>query len=415
MSNSIKHKFRQNIFIISIIITIIFLVINISLYVINNNYLIDKVEEENNAFLQITTHIINENELPVVLEYVEHYTHIHEVNIEILNEDDEMVFSSNVSQRYTTRYNIETQKGIFTIFMDNTDSITVNRIERNTIYVNIALIAIYVISLVVVVRVNKQNSSQINSDIKSIMKLMNHEEKLTKNFYFTEFEEIYNSVTRYLENIDRLTEQKEMNMKGLAHDIKTPLTLVYSYFERVQRNDVLTDEERLAAFDASRRINELLNDLLENKAHSSYQNIHLSDILQKTLKRHDVIFANKNIQIEDIIQQDVYIKWNQKDLQRVLDNIISNAYYYSKEDSVFSVKLTKNRTTTLTFTSTPEHIENIQIESVFAKGYRGISSDLVNSYGKGYGLYLCRLLLESIGGTIEASKKEQNVEFTIHL
>ena len=60
MNNSINKKFKRNIIVLSIIITIVFLVINIALYIINNNYLINKVDEENNAFLQITTHIISE-------------------------------------------------------------------------------------------------------------------------------------------------------------------------------------------------------------------------------------------------------------------------------------------------------------------------------------------------------------------
>ena len=28
-----------------------------------------------------------------------------------------------------------------------------------------------------------------------------------------------------------------MNMKGLAHDIKTPLTIIYSYFERMLKKE----------------------------------------------------------------------------------------------------------------------------------------------------------------------------------
>ena len=46
MNNSINQKFKKNIIILSIIITLMFLVINVSLYLINNNYLVNKVEEE---------------------------------------------------------------------------------------------------------------------------------------------------------------------------------------------------------------------------------------------------------------------------------------------------------------------------------------------------------------------------------
>ena len=88
MNKSLNQNFRKNIIMLSIIITVIFLVINIALYVINDNYLVNKIKEENAAFLKITTHIINDNELPVALEYILHYTHINEVEVEIVDEDN---------------------------------------------------------------------------------------------------------------------------------------------------------------------------------------------------------------------------------------------------------------------------------------------------------------------------------------
>lgn len=415
MNKSINSKFRQNIIIISIIITTIFLIINISLYIINNNYLVNKVEEENAQFLQITTHIMNENDISVGLEYVEHYTHIHEVNIEVLNESDEMLFSSKVSHKYTSRYTIDTLKGTFTIFIDNTDSVTVNRVEMNTIYVNVSLVIIYITALLILIKVNKQNSDQINKDILNILNLMESEKTEWTELNYIEFHKIYHAISLYLENIDILTEQKEMNMKGLAHDIKTPLTLVYSYFEKVQQNKDVSDKDRKIAFESSKRINELLNDLIENKENASNRNINLSEILLQTLIEHESIFDNKNIQIIHTIENDVFVNWNQKDLSRVLDNMISNAYYYSINHSDFEVTLLKEDQIYLTFRSQPNNLEEIDIEKIFKKGYRDPNSKEFNQYGKGYGLYLCRILLKSINGKISAKKTQRNVEFTIIL
>ena len=415
MNKSISQKFKRSIIVLTIIITIVFLVINVALYIINNNYLVNKVEEENNAFLQLTTHLINENDVSIALEYVEHYTHIHQVNIEVLDEHENMIYSSDVAHLYTSQYQINTMKGVFTIFIDNTDSITVNAIETNTIYVNISLLSIYLIAIVILIRNNKITSKEIDQDIRNVLRLIDNEEIDNDKFNHTEFEHIYKIITKYLENIDLLTEQKSMNMKGLAHDIKTPLTLIYSYFERVLKSQTLSEKEANTSFEAAIRINSLLNDIIEDNKRELSKKINISRFLNEKIEEYAPIFKNKQISIIKNIDKDISYKWSEKDFVRVIDNLISNAYYYSKDSSVFEVNIRNEEKILIEFISSPQNINDIEINKIFNKEYRGSLSHNDNSYGKGYGLYLCRLLLGSIGGTISIDIIDENVKFTIML
>lgn len=415
MNRSIYIKFKRNVIVLSIVITLIFLFINISLYIINNNYLINKVQEENSAFLELTTHLINENEISVALEYVEHYTHIHEVNIEVTDENNQILFSSDLANKYNYQYQLETLKGNFTIFIDNSDSITVSRIENNTIYINTSLLIIYIISLVVLIRMNKKNIKQINEDMSNVLGLINDQITENNDFNHYEFEKIYNSIKRYLENIDLLTEQKELNIKGLAHDIKTPLTIIYSYFEKVLKNDKLTYQEINNAFESSKKVNELLNEIIENKKRLNNQNVLIDLEIVKKIDEYKHIFGNKNIKIEFNTEKNIMILWNNKDFSRVIDNLFSNAYYYSKNDSIFRIKLYKKRNIFIEFISEPKNIKGFDTNAIFLKGYRGKISKNSNAYGKGLGLYLSSILLSNINGMIKASIENENVKFTIIL
>lgn len=415
MNKSISQKFKKNIIVVSIIITIVFLVINVALYIINNNYLVNKVAEENSAFLQLTTHIINENDVSIAIEYVEHYTHIHNVDIEVLDENDNMLFSSNVAHLYSSQYQINTTKGSFTIFIDNTDSITVNAIEKNTIYVNVSLLVIYLIALIILLRNNKLTTKEINQDISNVLKLIDSEKLMDSKFYYTEFDHIHKIITKYLENIDLLTEQKSMNMKGLAHDIKTPLTLIYSYFERILKAQTLSEKESNDSFEAAVRINELLNDIIEDNKGESSKEINISKILNEKIEEYYPIFKTKEISIIKNIEDDITFKWSEKEFVRVIDNLISNAYYYSKTSSIFEVNVRNKEGIQIEFTSTPTNIDDIEVNKIFNKGVRGSLSYHDNNYGKGYGLYLCRLLLGSIGGSVCIDILNENVKFTITL
>jgi signal transduction histidine kinase len=376
---------------------------------------VNKVEEENAAFLQITTHIINENEVEVALEYIEHYTHIHKVHIEVMDENENMLYSSDVAHLYSSQYNIETTKGLFTVFIDNTDSVTVSTIETNTIYINVSLLIIYLFSIVILLRNNRLTTKEINQDIGNVLKLIDSEKFDESNFNHTEFEHIHTVITTYLENIDLLTEQKSMNMKGLAHDIKTPLTLIYSYFEKVLKKQTLNEKEAKTSFEAAVRINDLLNDIIEDNKRQSSKEIELSAILNNKIEEYAPIFKNKGISIVKNIEESITFRWSEKDFVRVIDNLISNAYYYSKDSSVFEVNVKNEERVLIEFISTPININDIEKDKIFNKGFRGSLSFDNNSYGKGYGLYLCRLLLSSIGGSVSIDLINENVKFTIIL
>ena len=206
-----------------------------------------------------------------------------------------------------------------------------------------------------------------------------------------------------------------MNMKGLAHDIKTPLTLIYSYFERVLKSQTLSEKEANTSFEAAIRINSLLNDIIEDNKRELSKKINISRILNEKIEEYAPIFKNKQISIIKNIDKDISYKWSEKDFVRVIDNLISNAYYYSKDSSVFEVNIRNEEKILIEFISSPQNINDIEINKIFNKEYRGSLSHNDNSYGKGYGLYLCRLLLGSIGGTISIDIIDENVKFTIML
>lgn len=415
MNKSIKEKSKKNIYLLTLLITVIFIIINISLYIINNDYLVKKIKEENEAFVEITTHIVEANDIETALVYVEHYTHIHKVDIKVYNDEGAVIFISDVNETYFNKYTITTTKGDFLIDINNKDSQTVLLVENNTIYVNVLLLIIYLLTLAVLIRNNKRNSQYIDEDIKNVIKLIDSEIEESEIFNYEEFKHIYNNVTKYLENIDLLTEQKSMNMKGLAHDVKTRLTVIYHYLNNNLKNKVVSGTETKKALEASRRIDSLLDDILKEDKTSNTQKFNIATLLDEKKNEYAAIFENKEIKIITDFQEEIFIQGSKKDLERIIDNIISNAFYYSKIKTEFKINIEQNQKTIMTFTSTPENILNIDVEKVFKKGVRGSLSHQNNNYGKGYGLYICRLLLEPMGGSITMSKENKNIKVTIIL
>lgn len=407
MIRSLSKSFRDNLLIISLILTVIFAGMNGILYVLNQSYLEQKIESENAAFLELTTHMIEYNNIDIALEYVEHYTHIHAVEVEVTDEDDTMLFSSNISYRYSRAYQIDTTKGTFNIFMDNTDSTTVLTVNQNFLYVNVTLITIYVLAIAMLYVINKSSSKHIENDVRKVLKRMNEQPSKSEMFRFAEFKDIYTNVNQYLEKIDLLQEQKEMNVKGLAHDIKTPLTIIYGCINRVLNHQSVDEQASQRAFMAAKTINQLVDDLIQDNYEQGKHMIHLDQILTTTMKSYQDVFLTKDISLH-IDTEPVTVSWNEQDVKRIIENLSSNAFEYSKHSSNVYVSLTKDEHIKLCVRSTPKDIKRCDVTNIFEKG---VSES--NESSKGLGLYITKLLLIPVNGTIQA-KIEEN-EFIVEI
>jgi CitB family two-component system sensor histidine kinase CitS len=94
----------------------------------------------------------------------------------------------------------------------------------------------------------------------------------------------------------------------------------------------------------------------------------------------------------------------------VLENLLGNASEYSKQGSEVHITLRTGDTIRWTVCSSPEKPEALHLDRLFDKGYSTSSKP-----GKGLGLYITRLLIQPLGGTITATLDKDALRFTIAL
>jgi signal transduction histidine kinase len=212
-----------------------------------------------------------------------------------------------------------------------------------------------------------------------------------------------------------LKEQKEINIKGLAHDIKTPLTIIYSFINTLQKGNTVTVKQSNTAFLAANNINDLLGVLLEENYQSNVKVINLSTILEGKIQEYSDVFKSKTMTLNLENTEDVFTEWNSRDFKRILDNLISNAFYYSKINSSVQIKLSKHEKVELIIESEPINKNEIDLDNMFEKGFRGHESSKSNQSGKGLGLYLCKILLLPVNGKIDAHIVDNKIIMTVIL
>lgn len=219
------------------------------------------------------------------------------------------------------------------------------------------------------------------------------------------------------------TEARTKFLGNISHEIRTPITLIIGYLNLIKdTNDEKTINKYIerALFNCDKVIsdaNEVLT-LIKFEKHKTQLNIITLPIhdfienaffaFEKTASYQDITF-----EFESTIDPDLNIGFDFEKLEKILNNIISNAIKYSYPNTCISLNcsLTNNE---LTFSIKDQGIgiSSSEQEKIFDRYYQTTSKK--STGGLGIGLSLVQELVHFLNGTIKVkSILKQGSEFMI--
>jgi two-component system, sensor histidine kinase and response regulator len=185
------------------------------------------------------------------------------------------------------------------------------------------------------------------------------------------------------------------HLKGLLkrsyHELYNPLSIIKTsaemYGYRYPKNHYV-DTMHAAAKSLHLIYEDLYYALGSKKTPSQTAQIDLALFLKKRVQYFTLLAEVKQIRIELKTQEGCIIDIPQNDLQRIVDNTISNAIKHSFEKNTVEIELSKNRDIKLQITN--YGITIIHPEYIFTDGYR----EAYNTVGMGIGLEIVSSLCE---------------------
>jgi signal transduction histidine kinase/DNA-binding NarL/FixJ family response regulator len=216
-------------------------------------------------------------------------------------------------------------------------------------------------------------------------------------------------------------QQKSRFFINLAHEIKTPLTLLENYLEKYITKKGEEDELLIMR----RNIQKLRRDMLD---YLNYENLERGSIC---FDKQDVIdlakfldekiklflpFANKKLlTVKQNIEPLLFIKFNLQAIDQVLNNLLENSAKYTPNNGNIDISLKKEACTiVLTVQNSGDFIMPDQLIHLFDPFYQ-LSHEKLNAQGIGMGLYTIKKILDSEGSTINVeSTKDTGVVFQIN-
>ena len=257
-----------------------------------------------------------------------------------------------------------------------------------------------------IIKANKKN-------VDELIRIANGDYEHEYKPQFTEFlpfKEGVENMATLLKNEDK---RKNDFVTNLSHDMRTPVTIVRGMLEAVH-DGVMKDDRKTYAdiMEEVRRIEELLNKIGDfgRRRESPEKGSFPGGIVAHFQKRYARL-----MKIEADIPAGFEIPLREDELRTVLDNLLSNAYKYNRnEEKRCSVtcSLDEGRRV-IKVRDNGIGIGCKELPFIFDKFYRGDSSRSGGN-GSGVGLAITREIVIAAGGSINAaSVPGEYTEFTI--
>ncbi|MGX4599557.1 ATP-binding protein [Faecalimicrobium sp. JNUCC 81] len=243
-----------------------------------------------------------------------------------------------------------------------------------------------------------------------------------------DFEAMRDEIIVSKEKEERLKRSEKELLACISHDLKTPLSSILGYVEGI-RDGIVHDEEGIKRYSniiikKSNELSKLIDDILEqskaelNEMIIERKEIYSYDYLTETFMDLSIDVANKNMKLNvlgDIPNSLISI--DEKRMNQVISNIISNSIKYSESGKIIDVWLDDDiNSITVNIKDYGGGISIGDIPFVFNKFYRGEKYRNTNISGSGLGLSISKYIVESHGGVIKcysSLKEGTTISFTI--
>lgn len=298
------------------------------------------------------------------------------------------------------------------------------------VYVVLAVIAI-IIFLILLYKEIKSMTSYINVISDSSERLFDGtEEYISLPSEMKELEVKLNHFRSESIKNKKLAEENEKKKDELivylAHDIKTPLTVVIGYLSLLDEIEDMPLEQRKKyielALNKSYRLEELINELFDIARFNSEkiilekEELNLNMMLEQVIEDFYPILKeiNKNINLNTSDNISIYADPDK--LSRVFNNLIKNAINYSKENTDIDINVKKkDKEIKVEIINQGKMIPKDKLDKIFENFYRLDTSRTSKTGGSGLGLAISKQIVELHNGNIKVNSDKNKTIFTIIL
>ncbi|MCP5097655.1 MAG: HAMP domain-containing histidine kinase, partial [Chloroflexi bacterium] len=225
--------------------------------------------------------------------------------------------------------------------------------------------------------------------------------------------------------LKNLMKEKDAFLAVLTHDMKTPLTSIGIYGELIQKHpDLVIKKPHMANIitQSQRTLLDIVNNILdleklnvEGSLPMEIEDFDLGPIVEKVVETLRPQAMRKEISLKAHISSlPVIFQADRQQIERVLQNLISNAVKYTPHEGQVDVTLTNNEEFIfINVADTGYGIPEEELPYVFER-FRRVAKHKNKATGTGLGLAITQQLVQANNGDITvASVEDEGTTFTV--
>ena len=255
-----------------------------------------------------------------------------------------------------------------------------------------------------------------------------YRDKKTFNLHAIVFSDrSFEVVIRDITKIEKQKIIKEQITSNIAHELKTPVTIILGYLELLNNNDISKEDAKKYisnAYAQSERLSDLIEDisLLQKMSEAnerfSFERVNLNDLIYEVKDSLALNLQAKNCDVKIRLPKPIILNANRSLLFSVFYNLFDNAIKYGGENIEISVNnyLEDSNYYYFSFSNTGATIEKKHFLRIFERFYRVDNDRSREKGGTGLGLAIVKNAIQLHGGEITAGNHQNGgVEFLFTL
>lgn len=215
-------------------------------------------------------------------------------------------------------------------------------------------------------------------------------------------------------------EKLKDSIADIAHDLRTPLTVIKGNLQMLEKTTELTDEGKGYLEICNSKadyIKEVIDDFFELSVLESdneeviLDRIDMTEAVVQFVMEHEAVINDRKLTPDILIpEKSLFVKGNIGYINRMMSNLLNNIMKYAK-DSFSIILREENDNCVLAFSN--EITEEIDVRNIFDRCYQGDKSR--NKSGAGLGLYIVKLLADKQNINVWAEVKDSILSIFLDL
>lgn len=229
------------------------------------------------------------------------------------------------------------------------------------------------------------------------------------------FDSMAEQIDRQVKELQATDSLRRELVANVSHDLRTPLASLQGYLETLLLKGDLQEQTRRHYLEVARRQSErlgkLVGDLFDlgklesNHVQLQLENCSLAELVQDVVQKYRLESESRGVGLNSELRQDLpFVSVDLGLIERVLDNLLDNAFRYTPDGGTVTVDLSASQgNVILKVVDTGSGIPPEDLPHVFDRYYRARRSG--ENRGAGLGLAIAKRIVELHGGTIKAQSR----------